>query len=104
MPSVARKPAPPVDALLCSALALACDADHAPYEPFTLVNQTVEAAKASSGEIDTVVVAVTDHIGRLIGKRFDVDFFFERNFMFNVFKQYFSHCRSKHDSSSSQAV
>lgn len=43
-----RKPAPPVDALLCSALALACDADHAPYEPFTLVNQTVEAAKASS--------------------------------------------------------
>lgn len=33
------------------------------------------AAKASSGEIDTVVVAVTDHMGRLIGKRFDVDFF-----------------------------
>ena len=33
------------------------------------------AAKANSGEIDTVVVAVTDHMGRLIGKRFDVDFF-----------------------------
>ena len=39
--------APPakVDALLCTALALAWDAEQAPYEPFTLVNQTVEAAK-----------------------------------------------------------
>ncbi|WP_284336010.1 16S rRNA (cytosine(967)-C(5))-methyltransferase RsmB [Comamonas sp. NoAH] len=39
--------APPakVDALLCIALALAWDAEQAPYEPFTLVNQTVEAAK-----------------------------------------------------------
>lgn len=39
--------APPakVDALLCTALALAWDAQQAPYEPFTLVNQTVEAAK-----------------------------------------------------------
>lgn len=42
--------APPakVDALLCTALALAWDADQAPYEPFTLVNQTVEAAKRGS--------------------------------------------------------
>lgn len=39
--------APPakVDALLCTALALAWDTEQAPYEPFTLVNQTVEAAK-----------------------------------------------------------
>lgn len=42
--------APPakVDALLCTALALAWDTDQAPYEPFTLVNQTVEAAKRGS--------------------------------------------------------
>ena len=39
--------APPakVDALLCTALALAWDSAQAPYEPFTLVNQTVEAAR-----------------------------------------------------------
>ena len=39
--------APPAlsDALLCSGLALAQPADAAPYEPFTLVDQTVEAAK-----------------------------------------------------------
>lgn len=42
--------APPakVDALLCTALALAWDTAQAPYEPFTLVNQTVEAAKRGS--------------------------------------------------------
>ena len=40
-----RTPPPLPDALLCTALALAWDADHAPYEPFTLVDQTVEAAK-----------------------------------------------------------
>lgn len=40
-----RAPAPLVDALLCTALALAWDADAAPYEPHTLVNQAVEAAK-----------------------------------------------------------
>ena len=39
-----RAPAPLADALLCSALALAWDAEHAPYEPHTLVNQAVEAA------------------------------------------------------------
>lgn len=43
-----RTPRPPVDALLCTALALLADADHLPYEPFTLVNQTVEAAKQGS--------------------------------------------------------
>ena len=43
-----RTPRPPVDALLCSALALLADAEHLPYEPFTLVNQTIEAAKHSS--------------------------------------------------------
>ena len=41
----ARKPPPWVDALLCTALALAWDPEAAPYEPFTLVNQAVEAAK-----------------------------------------------------------
>ena len=43
---LARRPPPPaVDALLCTALALAWDPAQAPYEPFTLVNQAVEAAK-----------------------------------------------------------
>ena len=40
-----RNPPPRVDALLCTALALAWDPQAAPYEPFTLVNQAVEAAK-----------------------------------------------------------
>lgn len=40
-----RTPPPLPDALLCTALALAWDAAHAPYEPFTLVDQAVEAAK-----------------------------------------------------------
>jgi 16S rRNA (cytosine967-C5)-methyltransferase len=40
-----RTPAPLADALLCTALALAWDPDNAPYEPHTLVNQAVEAAK-----------------------------------------------------------
>ena len=40
-----RAPAPLPDALLCTALALAWDPDNAPYEPHTLVNQAVEAAK-----------------------------------------------------------
>jgi len=44
-----RKPAPAVDALLCVALALCCDPEQALYEPFTLVNQTVEAAKQDAG-------------------------------------------------------
>lgn len=43
---LARRPPPPAaDALLCTALALAWSEDDAPYEPFTLVDQTVEAAK-----------------------------------------------------------
>lgn len=42
-----RAPAPLVDALLCTALALAWDSEQAPYEPHTLVNQAVEAAKKS---------------------------------------------------------
>lgn len=42
-----RAPRPPVDALLCTALALAWHDEAAPYEVFTLVNQTVEAAKRS---------------------------------------------------------
>lgn len=40
-----RPPAPELDALLCLALALAWDPAQAPYEPFTLVNQAVEAAR-----------------------------------------------------------
>lgn len=40
-----RAPPPPADALLCTALALAWHEQDAPYEAFTLVNQTVEAAK-----------------------------------------------------------
>jgi 16S rRNA (cytosine967-C5)-methyltransferase len=40
-----RPPPPPADALLCTALALCWREADAPYEPFTLVDQTVEAAK-----------------------------------------------------------
>jgi 16S rRNA (cytosine967-C5)-methyltransferase len=40
-----RTPPPLPDALLCTALALAWDPERAPYEPFTLVDQAVEAAK-----------------------------------------------------------
>jgi len=40
-----RPPPPPADAVLCTALALCWDARNAPYEPFTLVDQAVEAAK-----------------------------------------------------------
>ena len=42
-----RTPPPPADALLCTALALAWRAEDSPYEPFTLVDQAVEAAKRS---------------------------------------------------------
>lgn len=41
-----RTPPPAVDALLCAALALCWNPEDAPYEPFTLVNQAVEAAKS----------------------------------------------------------
>lgn len=44
-----RTPPPAADALLCTALALAWDVSQAPYEPFTLVDQTVEAAKRNPG-------------------------------------------------------
>jgi 16S rRNA (cytosine967-C5)-methyltransferase len=44
-----RTPPPAADALLCSALALAWDAGRSPYEPFTLVDQAVEAAKRNPG-------------------------------------------------------
>jgi 16S rRNA (cytosine967-C5)-methyltransferase len=40
-----KLPPPAADALLCVALALAWDESAAPYDIFTLVNQTVEAAK-----------------------------------------------------------
>jgi 16S rRNA (cytosine967-C5)-methyltransferase len=43
---LARRPPPPAaDALLCTALALAWHEADAPYPPFTLVDQAVEAAK-----------------------------------------------------------
>jgi len=41
----ARSPPPQADALLCVVLALGWNPDDAPYAPFTLVNQAVEAAK-----------------------------------------------------------
>lgn len=43
-----RKPSPPADAMLCLALALAWRDENAPYEPHTLVNQAVEAAKRTA--------------------------------------------------------
>ena len=43
---LAKRPPPPAaDALLCTALALAWQEEGAPYPPFTLVDQAVEAAK-----------------------------------------------------------
>lgn len=42
-----RAPPAPVQALLCTALALCWREDQAPYTPFTLVDQAVEAAKRS---------------------------------------------------------
>ena len=42
---VSKKPPVAVDQLLCTALALVCASDVGPYEPHTLVNQAVEAAK-----------------------------------------------------------
>lgn len=43
------------------------------------MSMTVEALRdaTASGSIDTVVVAFTDHHGRLVGKRFDATFFCE---------------------------
>lgn len=41
------------------------------------VNQDELIEKVESGEIDTVVVAFSDPYGRLLGKRFDADFFVE---------------------------
>lgn len=35
------------------------------------------AERVGSGEIDTVIVGFTDHYGRLMGKRFDAEFFLE---------------------------
>lgn len=42
-----RTPPPEADALLCVALALACEVDETLYTEYTLVDQTVEAAKHS---------------------------------------------------------
>lgn len=42
---VPRKPAAALDALLCTALGLVWSEERAPYTPFTLVDQAVEAAK-----------------------------------------------------------
>jgi 16S rRNA (cytosine967-C5)-methyltransferase len=44
-----RKPSAAVDALLCTVLALVWDPVSAPYDAFTLVNQTVDAAKKQVG-------------------------------------------------------
>ncbi len=44
-----KLPPPAADALLCVALALAWNEADAPYDAFTLVNQTVEAAKRGAG-------------------------------------------------------
>lgn len=41
------------------------------------INLNELRAAVDIGEIDTVVVAFTDHYGRLLGKRFDADFFCE---------------------------
>lgn len=46
---VKKHPPAHADALLCVALALVWEQDQAPYDAFTLVNQTVEAAKRIHG-------------------------------------------------------
>ena len=51
-----RKPPAQVHALLCTALALAWDEAQAPYAPFTLVNQAVEAAKHGPARAQTAFV------------------------------------------------
>ena len=33
--------------------------------------------KVANEEVETVIVAFTDHYGRLVGKRFDAEFFVE---------------------------
>ena len=42
-----------------------------------LLTQEALAAKVETGEIDTVVVAFTDHYGRMHGKRFEANYFVE---------------------------
>ncbi|MFY0652119.1 MAG: glutamine synthetase [Cyclobacteriaceae bacterium] len=42
-----------------------------------MINLEELKAKVASEEIETVVVGFTDHYGRLMGKRFDADFFLE---------------------------
>ena len=44
---VEKKPTPQIDHLLCTCLALMCQDSDMPYEPHTLVNQAVQAAKAN---------------------------------------------------------
>jgi glutamine synthetase len=46
-------------------------------QPIGMLTLDELRAKASTGEIETVVVAATDHYGRLIGKRFDADYFLD---------------------------
>ena len=48
-------------------------------DPFCRVSRVVTIEElAAESTIDTVMVAFTDHYGRLVGKRFDADFFVER--------------------------
>jgi glutamine synthetase len=42
-----------------------------------MLSLEVLAQKVAIGEIETVIVAATDHVGRLIGKRFDAQFFID---------------------------
>ena len=64
-----RTPRPPVDALLCTALALLADAEHLPYEPFTLVNQTVEATKQDSSACKKTIRSIGSRSSRPTTRR-----------------------------------
>ena len=46
-------------------------------EPNTPLSLTGLAEAMATGAIDTVIVAFTDHYGRLMGKRFDASFFLD---------------------------
>ena len=58
----AKQPPPAVDALLCTALALAWSDTDAPYDSFTLVNQAVEAAKRHAIEHEGQEADAADQI------------------------------------------
>jgi glutamine synthetase len=44
---------------------------------YGMLTATTLAEKVASGEIETVVMGFTDHFGRLLGKRFEAEYFID---------------------------